>query len=147
MDQLRKILASLSGKQKISIAVVALMIGTGLFALTRWQKERDFRTLYSGMAAEDAAAVVQKLKESGTEFRLSDNGTSVQVPSARAAELRLQMAAAGLPKTGRAGFELFDKTNFGATDFAEHINYRRALEGELERSIMGLSEIELARVH
>jgi flagellar M-ring protein FliF len=63
------------------------------------------------------------------------------------AELRLQMAGAGLPRTGRAGFELFDKTNFGVTDFAEHINYRRALEGELERSIMSLAEVELARVH
>ena len=56
------------------------------------------------------------------------------VPSAKVAELRLEMAAAGLPKTGRIGFELFDKTNFGATEFAEHINYRRALEGELERT-------------
>jgi flagellar M-ring protein FliF len=147
MDQLRRILASLSGKQKISIAIVALMIGAGLFALTRWQKERDFRMLYSGMAAEDAAAVVQKLKESGVEFRLSDNGTAVQVPSARAAELRLQMAAAGLPKTGRAGFELFDKANFGATDFTEHVNFRRALEGELERSVMALAEVQSARVH
>ncbi len=57
------------------------------------------------------------------------------------------MASAGLPKSGRIGFELFDKTNFGATEFAEHVNYRRALEGELERSIMSLSEVEQARVH
>ena len=57
------------------------------------------------------------------------------------------MAAAGLPKTGRIGFELFDKTNLGATEFTEHINYRRALEGELERSVMSLAEVEQARVH
>ena len=57
------------------------------------------------------------------------------------------MAAAGLPKTGRIGYELFDKTNLGATEFVEHINYRRALEGELERSVMALSEVEQARVH
>ncbi len=57
------------------------------------------------------------------------------------------MASAGLPKSGRIGFELFDKTNFGATEFVEHINYRRALEGELERTIMSLAEVEQARVH
>src|SRR5512146_1380551 len=57
------------------------------------------------------------------------------------------MATAGLPRSGRSGFELFDKSNFGLTDFAEHINYRRALEGELERSVMSLAEVEQARVH
>jgi flagellar M-ring protein FliF len=61
--------------------------------------------------------------------------------------MRLEMAAAGLPKSGRIGFELFDKTNFGATEFVEHINYRRALEGELERTVMSLAEVEQARVH
>ena len=98
-----------------------------------------------GMSPEDAAAVVQKLRESGTEYRLTENGTGVLVPSARVAELRLQMAGAGLPKTGRVGFELFDQTNFGVTDFAEHINYRRAVEGELERSIMALAETCLVK--
>ncbi len=69
------------------------------------------------------------------------------VPSQQLAESRLALAAAGLPKTGRIGFELFDKNNFGATEFVEHINYKRALEGELERSVMSLSEVEQARVH
>lgn len=68
-------------------------------------------------------------------------------PSGRIAELRLDLASSGLPKTGRIGFELFDKANFGATEFTERVNYRRALEGELERSIMTLSEVESARVH
>ena len=62
-------------------------------------------------------------------------------------ELRLEMAGAGLPRSGRIGFELFDKTNLGITDFTEHVNYRRALEGELERSIRSLTEVEQARVH
>ena len=80
-------------------------------------------------------------------FRLSESGSTVLVPSAKLAEMRLEMAAAGLPKSGRIGFELFDKTNFGATEFVEHINYRRALEGELERTVMSLAEVEQARVH
>ena len=114
---------------------------------SRWNHERDFRPLYSSLAPEDAAAVLAKVRESGSEFRLSENGSVVLVPSARVAELRLQMAAAGLPKSGRIGFELFDKSNFGASDFTEQVNYHRALEGELERTVMSLAEVEQARVH
>src|SRR6202011_3662243 len=110
-------------------------------------RERDFRPLYGGLSAEDAAGVVAKIRESGSEYRLSDNGSAVLVPSGKVAELRLQLAAAGVPKSGRIGYELFDKTNFGASDFAEQVNYHRALEGELERSVMSLAEVELARVH
>lgn len=118
-----------------------------LAVFSRWSQERDFRPLYSALSAEDAASVSAKVKDSGSEFRLSDNGTAVLVPSARVAELRLQMARAGVPKSGRMGYELFDKTNFGASVFAEQVNYHRALEGELERSVMSLQEVELARVH
>ena len=147
LSQIKTLWARLSPAQKLSLAAAALLVGAGLIGFTRWRREADFRPLYTGLAAEDAGAVTQKLKESGTEYRLSDNGTVILVPSARVAELRLQLAAAGLPKTGRIGFELFDKTNFGVTDFAEHVNYRRALEGELERSIISLAEVEQARVH
>jgi len=147
MEEIKKLLARLSMAQKLSIAAVAALAAAALFAFTQWRHEGDFRPLYTGLAAEDAGAVVQKLKETGTEFRLSENGSTVLAPSARLAELRLQLAASGLPKSGRMGFELFDKTSFGMTDFAEHVNYRRALEGELERSIVSLAEVERARVH
>jgi flagellar M-ring protein FliF len=147
MEQMKKLLARLSLTQKFSIAAAALLAAAAVFAFVQWRHEGDFRPLYTGLAAEDAGAVVQKLKETGTEFRLSENGSTVLAPSARLAELRLQLAAGGLPKSGRMGFELFDKTSFGMTDFAEHVNYRRALEGELERSIVSLAEVERARVH
>lgn len=123
------------------------MVISALAVLSHWNRERDFRPLYSALSAEDAAAVVAKIRESGSEYRLSDNGAAVLVPSAKVAELRLQLAAAGVPKSGRIGFELFDKTNFGASDFTEQVNYHRALEGELERSVMALAEVEQARVH
>src|SRR5215831_12900845 len=144
---MKKLLANLSLRQRISIAMASVVAGAGLYSLVQWKKESDFRPLFTGLAPEDAAGIVQKLKESGTEYRLPEGGGTVLVPSARLAELRLGMAAAGLPKTGRIGFELFDKTNLGATEFTEHINYRRALEGELERSVMSLAEVEQARVH
>src|SRR4051794_17755030 len=147
MDQLKKLFGSLSRQQLITIAVVVALVGGGLAAFLHWNKERGFKPLFTGMSSEDAGAIVQKLKESGTEFRLAANGSSVLVPEARVDELRLEMSGAGLPKTGRVGFELFDKTNLGITDFTEHVNYRRALEGELERPIKTVSSIEQARVH
>jgi flagellar M-ring protein FliF len=127
--------------------VVAALVAGGIYGLAQWQREAGFRPLFTTLAPEDAALMVQHLKEAGVAYRLSANGTVISVPEDRIAELRLDMAAAGLPKSGRIGFEIFDKTNLGMTDFAEHINYRRALEGELERSVMALTEVEQARVH
>ncbi len=147
MNQLRKLIDALSLRQKITIGVAAILVIAGMFALTHWHTESDFKALYTSLSPEDAAAVIQKLKESGIEYRVSDSGSSVSAPSARVAELRLDLAAAGIPKSGRVGYELFDKTNFGATEFTEHLNYHRALEGELERSIAALSSVEMARVH
>jgi flagellar M-ring protein FliF len=144
---MKRLLETLTWKQGLSILIAAGAVVAALVLFSRWSQERDFRPLYSALSAEDAAAILTKVRENGSEFRLSDNGTVVLVPSARVAELRLQMAAAGIPKSGRIGYELFDKTNFGASDFAEQVNYHRALEGELERSVMSLAEVEGARVH
>jgi flagellar M-ring protein FliF len=147
MEQFRKMLASLSMRQRLTIVAAVAIVGAALYSFAHWKKEADFKPLYTGLAAEDSAAVLQKLKESGAEYRLSPNGDVVSVPSDKLAELRLDLAAAGLPKTGRIGYEIFDKTNLGATEFVEHINYTRALEGELERSLGALAEVEQARVH
>jgi flagellar M-ring protein FliF len=144
---MKKLLANLSLTQRITIAIVAVVVVAGIYGLVHWQKEQDFKPLFTGVTPEDGASIIQKLRESGVEYRLPEGGGAVLVPSARLAELRLNMAAAGLPKTGRIGFELFDKTNLGATEFTEHINYGRALEGELERSVMSLDAVEQARVH
>src|ERR1700682_249009 len=144
---MNKILAHLSVRQRISIAVVAVLAGAARYAPVRNKKKADFKPLFTGVAPEDAAGIVQKLKESGVEYRLPEGGGSVLVTSTRWAEVRLTMAAIGLPKSGRIGFELFDKVNLGATEFTEHVNYRRALGGELERTVMALSEVETARVH
>ena len=147
LAQFGRIWSGLSVAQRASIAVTAIAVIAGVLLFTNWRKESSFRPLFTGLSTEDAGAVVAKLKEAGIEHRVSENGTVVLVPAASVAETRLQMAAAGIPKTGRVGYELFDKTNLGASDFAEQINYRRALEGELERSIRVLSEVEQARVH
>lgn len=144
---MKSLLASLTNGQKLSIASVILLIGGGIYWFVHWSAERDFKPLYSGVAADDAGSVLSKLKEAGVEYRVTDGGSTILVHSAKVAETRLQLAAQGLPKSGRIGFELFDKTNFGVTDFTEQVNYHRALEGELERSVTALSEVESARVH
>src|SRR6185312_11395515 len=147
MNQLKRLFDSLTLRQKLTIAIAAVLVTAALFSLSHWNKERDFRPLFTQLSPEDAGAIVTRLRESGVDYRLGENGTSILVPSAQVAETRLQLASAGLPKTGRIGFELFDKTNFGATDFVEQVNYHRALEGELERSVTSLAEVEQARVH
>lgn len=146
-EQIANLIQSIPTRQKVLIAAVVLAAGVGIQQFVQWQKERGFKPIYSGLGAEDAAQVVQKLKESGVEYRLAEGGASVLVPEGKVAELRLEMAGAGLPRNGRIGFELFDKTTFGATDFAEKVNFRRAVEGELERSVMAINEVEQARVH
>ena len=122
----------------------------GTIAFVHFRHEGDFRTaLQFNMAPEDAATVVQKLKEIGVEYRLSAKmARAVLVPSAKLPESRLALASAGLPKSGRIGFELFDKSELrrhrvrGTYQLSES-----ASKGELERSVMSLAEVAQARVH
>ncbi len=147
IGQLTRIWNSLSTPQRISLIAVPAILCAIAFGLLRWKHESDFRPLYTSLAVEDAAAVTQKIREAGIEYRLDETGSAVLVPVSRLPEARLALAGAGLPHTGRIGFELFDRANLGASDFAEQVNYRRALEGELERTVATLSEIEQARIH
>jgi len=146
MNQITQLWNRLSWAQRIGLFAVIAAVAGGMISLNHWNQERDFKPLFSGLAPEDAGAVTAKLRELGVDYRLSDTDT-ISISSDRIAEARLQLASAGLPKTGRIGFELFDKTNFGASEFAEQVNYHRAIEGELERSIMSIREVEQARVH
>jgi flagellar M-ring protein FliF len=146
MDELKRLLGGLSGRQKWIIAGGAFMAVLVIWQGVRWNRERDLRPLFLNLSAEDAGAVVERLRTANVPYSVSDGGT-VMVPSSRVAELRLEMATSGLPRTGRIGFELFDRTNLGSTEFAEHVNFRRAIEGELERSVMSIAAVERARVH
>src|ERR1041385_4059748 len=123
MDQFQKLLSSLAPRQRWTILVAALTVGAAIYGFSQWQRQAGMKPLYNSLSAEDAGAIVQKLRESGVDYRIADGGGAVLVPEAKVAELRLEMAGLGLPKTGRIGFEIFDKTNFGITDFAEHVNY------------------------
>lgn len=147
MNQLIRLWNSLSTTQRISLVLVPLLLAAAVAGGIRWKHDADFRTLYSSLAPEDASAVTQKLHEAGIEYRLDETGATVMVPADRLAEARLALAGSGMPRSGRIGFELFDRTNLGASDFTEQVNYQRALEGELERTVATLAEVEQARIH
>jgi flagellar M-ring protein FliF len=147
LNQLRAILERLTLRQRIIIGVAVVALLGGIAYMVHYQKEKDYKLLFRDMTAEDAGQLTARLKEQNVDFRIGDDGTSIYVRSARVNELRLELAAQGLPHTGRIGFEIFDKTNFALTEFAEQVNYQRALEGELERTVTGIKEVEHARVH
>ena len=107
----------------------------------------SFETLYSGLDPAEAGEVVEKLKENKVVFRLENGGTTVMVPRQNIYELRLQLASEGLPRSGTIGYEIFDKSNLGMTEFLQKVNYRRALEGELAKSISAIRGVKGARVH
>ncbi|MFQ5543303.1 MAG: flagellar basal-body MS-ring/collar protein FliF [Nitrospiria bacterium] len=112
-----------------------------------WTQKPDFKVLYTNLSSEDAGAVVGKFKEMNVPYQFSENGSAILVPSERVHELRLQLASQGLPQGGGVGFEIFDQTAFGTTEFSQKLNYRRALQGELARTIAQIEEVSKARVH
>jgi flagellar M-ring protein FliF len=118
-----------------------------LAALAFWTSRPDMALLFGGLTAEDANTVVETLRDEGTRYDLKENGTAVYVPRASVYELRLRFASQGLGGDGQVGYELFDGNMLGMTDFMQKLNLKRALEGELARTIAALGQVEMARVH
>ncbi|MFZ5434425.1 MAG: flagellar basal-body MS-ring/collar protein FliF [Calditrichota bacterium] len=106
-----------------------------------------YTTLYAGLNGKDAAQIVDKLREQKIPFEVSTDGTTIKVPQEQVSELRITFAGSGLPRSGEIGYELFDKPMLGMTDFVQQMNYHRALEGELARTIQEIDAVETARVH
>jgi len=131
------------------IATIGGAVATlGLIAaIVYFGTQPDYGVLFSDLKPADAQTIVEKLKAANVPYSLTNGGTTISVPHEKISELRLQMAGDGSISGGHVGFDLFDKTNFGATDFAQQVNYRRALEGELAKTLEGMDEIETARVH
>ena len=145
--QARDFVGALTVKQRMlligaGIVTVAVVIGfAGLMATP------DYKPLVTGMEASDAEALGVKLAAKNIPYRVGSDGKSVEVPSDKLDASRMEIASDGMPRSGRLGFELFDKMNWGQTEFDEKVNYQRALEGELERSIQTLKDVESVRVH
>ena len=145
--QIAAFLQGLTPRQKITIGVGAAAVAATIWVFVALLDRAAYKTLYSGLSSSDAQSISHRLADKNIPFQLSSDGTSIQVPADQLDKARLDLAAGGMPQTGRLGFELFDKPNWAGSDFAEKVNYQRALEGELERTIQTLGEIESARVH
>lgn len=128
----------------IGAAVATLAL---LGALVYYSSQPEYRVLFSELKSSDAQTIIEKLKTENVPYKLANNGSTISVPIERVTELRLQLAADGTLSGGHVGFDIFDKSNFGATDFAQRVNFQRALEGEIARTLEGMDEVESARVH
>lgn len=133
------------GKAVLAAGIAVPLALVGFLALS--SPEPSWAILYSGLSPEDAGELVGELDRRGIRYRIKAGGTVVEVPEDRVHEVRLSTAAAGLPRGGGVGFEIFDEQSFGTSSFVEQVNYRRALQGELSRSISSLAAVEGARVH
>jgi flagellar M-ring protein FliF len=146
LDQAKALWTKLPAGARMLVVLLVLGSVAGSAALGLRGPTESWAVLFSGMTAEDAAKVMEQLKADNTPYRIATEST-IEVPAARVHELRLSLAAAGLPRGGGVGFEIFDKQSFGTTSFVEQMNYRRALQGELARTIMSLEAVDRARVH
>lgn len=147
MGQFRQSFSEMPMGRRLALAgALALVVG-GLVALLLWVNRPSYQVLYGQLEQRDAAQVVAKLKELKVPYHLSDNGRTIKVPAERLYETRLALASEGLPRGGGIGFEIFNEVKIGSTDFVQKINYQRALQGELARTIASFSEVDQARVH
>ena len=133
--------------QRMIILVALAGSVAGLIALALWTQQPDMQVLFTNLNGEDAAGIIDKLKETKVPYETAGGGSTVLVPSAQVHELRLSLATQGLPHGGGVGYEIFDRTSIGMSEFVQKLNYRRALQGELARTIAQMPEVERARVH
>ncbi|MCX7794681.1 MAG: flagellar basal-body MS-ring/collar protein FliF [Thermodesulfovibrionales bacterium] len=145
LNNIQQWLNSMPLKKKVMLGFILLMTAGSIILFLSWSQRVDYQVLYSNLSDEDSGMIIQKLKEMRVPYRVTPGG--IMVPSDRVYSLRLELASQGLPQGGGVGFEIFDKRDFTMTDFVQKLNYQRALQGELSRTIRSLQEVEQCRVH
>ena len=145
--QIGTALTAMTLKKKISLlAVIGLTVG-GLIYLIQWSGRPTFERLYTGLSVDDAGMIVEQLKTQKVPYQITGGGSCIEVPAEKVYELRMLMASEGLPQGSGIGFEVFDNAKLGMTEFMQNVNYQRALQGELSRTINQIDEIDSSRVH
>ena len=134
------------GKKVAALSLVALALAS-LLVMSLWLKAPDYQLLYANLSQEDAGAIVEKLKNQKIPYEVSNGGRTIRVASDMIHETRLQLAGEGLPEGSDVGLEMFEDTPLGMTDFIQKINFQRALQGELTRTIKTLDAVAQVRVH
>ncbi|PKE31023.1 flagellar M-ring protein FliF [Rahnella sp. AA] len=141
------LLNRLRANPKVPIAIAAAAAVAIVVVMMLWAKQPTYKVLFSNLSDQDGGSIVTQLTQMNIPYQFSDNGGALLIPADKVYETRLKLAAAGLPKGGAVGFELMDQEKFGISQFSEQINYQRALEGELSRTIETLGPVGSARVH
>jgi len=144
--QLREIWNQLGSAQRLSVISATFVLLAGLGTLAFWSSHGDYSLLYGRLSDSEAAKVIAALDDAKVPYKVGGVGGSILVPSEKVHLMRMQLAGRGIPRGDGVGFEIFDKPNFGISDFVQRANYVRAVQGELARTIGQLDEVESARV-
>jgi flagellar M-ring protein FliF len=144
---MRQFFASMSNRARIAFAVGILLIAGIVGVASWWIMHPPYGVLFRDLRESDAAEISATLDQMQVPYRLADEGKTIMVPDAQVYETRMKLVSQGVPKGGSVGFELFKDSDYGVTEFAQKINFQRALQGELERTISALDEVASARVH
>jgi flagellar M-ring protein FliF len=139
-------LAALPLRSKLGLGLGLATLAGVVLAITLYSSQGDYRPVFTGLSDKDGGAVIAQLAQMNVPYRHEPGGT-ILVPAAQVYDVRMKLASAGLPKGSTVGFELMDKTSIGQTQFNERLNFQRALEGELTRTITALADVQDARVH
>lgn len=132
--------------QRVSLIFAAVIVVVGMVAVVLWTRRPDYQLLYARLGDKDSAAIIAHLQTQNIPHQIAAGGSSVSVPADRVHKLRMDLAGKGLPSGDGVGFEIFDKGQFGLSDFVQRTNYLRALQGELARTISQLAGVRAARV-
>ena len=146
LKQAGSVFTKLDSKQKVVVLLISVFSVLLIVYLMAWTSERQYVVLQSNLQPIDAQKIIEYLQEQGVEYRLETEGTAILVPEGMEMDLRLEVAANGLITGGVVGYELFDRSNIGMTDFIQQVNFKRALEGELSRTIRALDMVDMAQV-
>ena len=145
--QMWKGFQSLPAPRKLTILAAAAATLASIALAVVFLNQPDYKVLFTNLSADDAGQITARLQEKKIPYQLSPGGDTISVPGEQVSQLRLELAASGLPKGGGVGFEIFDTKNLGVTEFVQQLNLQRALQGELTRTINSLDEIQQSRVH
>ncbi|MCT9812624.1 flagellar basal-body MS-ring/collar protein FliF [Acidovorax sp. Be4] len=140
-------LSSMDRGQRLRLGAVAALVVVGLVAALMFNRQPDYKVLFSNLSDKDGGAIVAQLTTLNVPYKYTEGGGAILIPADRVHDVRLKLATQGLPKGSVTGFELMENSRFGITQFQERLNFQRGLEGELTRSIQALSSVQSARIH
>ena len=144
--QLSEIWKQLGASQRVSVLAATFVLVVGVVSLAFWSSRTDYGLLYGKLSDSESSKVIAALDDAKVPYKIGAGGSSIMVPADKVYVMRMQLAGRGIPRGDGVGFEIFDKPNFGISDFIQRANYVRAVQGELARTIGQLDEIESARV-